>query len=155
MKISIASKFIILMHVIKWWLNNLSKCPTITMMTKINFSFIWTIWSSIWNALCWHPEMWLICKWGVHICKPSYGLLPWENLSTLNSPIKAPHPIGRPPLWSQDYLVSGRFRPYLSQKRSDFQPEKKPLEDEITLSLMRAHPKGFPMRPAPLLGNLR
>ena len=32
---------------------------------------------------------------------------------------------------------------------------KKPLEGEIALSLMRAPPKGFPKRPAPLLGNLR
>ncbi len=29
---------------------------------------------------------------------------------------------------------------------------KKPLEDEIALSLMEAPPKGFPTRPVPLLG---
>ncbi len=62
---------------------------------------------------------------------------------------------GAPPFLVPSLLGFWTFLAISQPKTVRFSICKKPLEDEVALSLMRARPKGSPTCPAPLLGNLR
>ncbi len=86
------------------------------------------------------------------ILKPILSIINYRKFSNGGA---TPYRGSPPPFLVPSLLSFWTFLAISQPKIVRFPICKKPLQCEIVPSLMIAHPKGFPTRPAPLLGNLR